>query len=98
MKRKKELSKIYYEKNYKKYGLAFQRKYPNEELCRFIGRTFVNSKSLKKNIRILEVGCGSGANLKMFLNEGFNTFGLDISKKSISLLENFFKKKEESQL
>ena len=94
MKKKKELSKIYYEKNYKKYGLAFQRKYPNEELCRFIGRTFASNSSLKKKIRILEVGCGSGANLKMLLNEGFNTFGLDISKKSISLLENFFKTKK----
>ena len=88
-------TKDYYEKNFKKYGLSFQRKYPNEELCRFIGRTFYKKNYKKKGeIKILEVGCGSGANLKMLLNEGFNAFGLDISEKSIELLKYSFKKKK----
>ena len=30
----------YYESGYKKQGADNQRKYPNEELCRFMGRHF----------------------------------------------------------
>ena len=38
----------YYEKNYKKYGIKFQREYPNEELVRFISRNFSHISKVKK--------------------------------------------------
>ena len=40
----------YYESGYKKQGADNQRKYPNEELCRFMGRHFfhLNKKSRAK--------------------------------------------------
>ena len=38
----------------------------------------------RKNINMLEVGCGSGANLWMLAKEGFNAFGLDESKEALT--------------
>ena len=37
---------------------------------------------------ILEAGCGSGGNLWMIAQEGFNTYGLDFSKESIKVVKN----------
>ena len=70
--------KKYYEKNYKKFGFKFQREYPNEELVRFISRNF-NKLRLheKRKIKILETGCGSGGNLWMLAEQGFDSFGID---------------------
>lgn len=59
-------------------------KYPNEELVRFIGRIFFKiSLQNRKNIRVLEVGCGQGANLWFLLKEGFDTHGFDISTSAV---------------
>ena len=33
-------AKSWYEKDYKKYGINSQRRYPNEEFTRFMGRNF----------------------------------------------------------
>ena len=67
-----------------------QRKYPNEELCRFMGRNFF-SKNLneleRQEIKILETGCGSGANIWMLAREGFATYGIDLSPEAIKLAE-----------
>ncbi len=84
-----------YEIGYKKYGENYQRKYPNEELCRFIGRNFNNfNKTQRKKIKILEVGCGPGGNLWMLAHEGFDVYGLDVSATSIKLAKkNLLKKK-----
>ena len=35
----------FFEKEFRNFGLESQRKYPNEELCRFLGR---NKKLFKK--------------------------------------------------
>ena len=82
-----------YDLGYKRYGENYQRKYPNEELCRFIGRKFNNlNKSQKRKIKILEVGCGPGGNLWMLSHEGFDAYGLDISAISIKLKKNLLRK------
>ena len=85
----------YYEKNYKKYGIKFQREYPNEELVRFISRNFSHiSKVKKKKINILETGCGSGGNIWMVAEQGFNSFGIDLSLYSVKIAKNYLKKKK----
>ena len=91
-----------FEKKTKKYWdleyktkLKFQRKYPSEELSRYIGRTYVSLSSLNKNkIKILDVGCGIGNNLNLLINENFNSYGLDLSYECISYLKELYKGKK----
>jgi ubiquinone/menaquinone biosynthesis C-methylase UbiE len=78
----------FYEASYSSQGFAAQRKYPNEELCRFIGRNFSRfTQQERQAMRLLEVGCGSGANLWMLAREGFATYGIDLSQESLALAE-----------
>ena len=78
----------FYEASYSSQGFAAQRKYPNEELCRFVGRNFSRlSQEQKQAVRLLEVGCGSGSNLWMLAREGFDTYGVDLSQESLALAE-----------
>lgn len=70
----------YYEAAYAAAGIEAQRKYPNEELCRFMGRHFFGvPRERRKSTRILEVGSGSGANLWMIADEGFDAYGIELS-------------------
>jgi ubiquinone/menaquinone biosynthesis C-methylase UbiE len=76
----------WYEKSYEAQGFDAQRKYPNEELLRFFGRElFKIGKTERKNVRILELGCGSCSNLWMAAKEGFDCYGIDLSENSIKL-------------
>jgi|TARA_B110001450_G_scaffold255890_1_gene284618 cyclopropane fatty-acyl-phospholipid synthase-like methyltransferase len=85
----------YYEKNYAKFGAKFQREYPNEELVRFIARNFFKFKSTQKNkIKILETGCGSGGNLWMLAEQGYKSFGIDLSENSVQIAKSNLKKKK----
>lgn len=62
-------------------------KYPPEDLIRFMARNF---KSAEKRIQstILEVGCGTGANVWFLCKEGFNVFGIDSSETGIKLAKD----------
>ncbi len=81
-----------WENQYVKFGFKAQRLYPNEELLRFLGRYYFHlSRADRKKIRILEVGAGSGANLWMMAKEGFNVFGMDISKEGLKLCAKMLK-------
>lgn len=81
-----ENTRQFHEEDYLKHGLKAQRNYPNEELCRFMGRHFFSIPHDKRShFSILETGCGTGANLWMIAREGFNAYGLDISAQGIDL-------------
>lgn len=82
-------SEDYFEKAYKISGLSSQRKYPNEELCRFLGR---KKEILKKNIKCLDVGVGGGGNLVPLIDMKFQIDAIDISDTAIKLLKKKFKK------
>lgn len=56
-------------------------KYPSESLIQFVARNFY--KSERGDIRILEVGCGTGANLWYISREGFQAYGVDGSDVAI---------------
>ena len=46
-------------------------KYPSESLIRFVARNFYKADD-RFAVKILEVGCGTGANLWYMLREGFS--------------------------
>jgi len=82
----KDTTHKFYEGAYKELGFGAQRKYPNEEFSRFMGRNFFSiPKDQRQNVKILETGCGSGANLWMIAKEGFQAYGIDLSPEGIEL-------------
>lgn len=64
-------------------------KYPDENLIRFIAKTYYSSPN-RKNVNMLEVGCGPGANLLYLTREGFNTHGVDGSREAIKIAKERF--------
>lgn len=64
-------------------------KYPSENLIQFVARNFY--KKVRKEIRILEVGCGTGANLWYIAREGFNAYGVDGSNVAIDIAKKRMK-------
>jgi len=56
-------------------------KYPGESLIRFIARNFY--KRDRKNTKLLEVGCGPGANVWYMAREGFDVYGMEGSKTAV---------------
>lgn len=66
--------------------------YPSEEVIRFIARNYYQKK--RNQIKILDMGCGSGAIAWYLVREGFNTYGYDGSKTAIEKVENRFKEEQ----
>lgn len=58
-------------------------RYPPEELIRFVA-THYFSFSDRKRIKILEVGCGPGANVWFLAREGFDAHGIDGSNTAVT--------------
>lgn len=80
------LTKAFYEKSYADSGFGAQRRYPNEELLRFMGTHFFGmDRALRGDVNILELGCGSGANLWMIAREGYQAYGIDLSPVALNL-------------
>jgi SAM-dependent methyltransferase len=79
-------TKNWYDKSYVHSGFSAQRRYPNEELLRFFGRHYFSMPAEQRSAtRILEMGCGSGANLWVIAREGFDAHGIDLSPEAIGL-------------
>lgn len=58
-------------------------RYPPEDLVRFLGRRYRDAN--KGEVRVLEVGCGPGANLWFMHREGFAVHGIDASPAAIEI-------------
>lgn len=61
-------------------------KYPAEPLIRFVARNFY--KKTRKDVRLLEVGCGPGGNIWFMAREGFSVYGIDGSDVAIQIANN----------
>ena len=57
-------------------------KYPPEHVVRFIARTFYRTPD-RSAVRLLEIGCGPGANVWFMAREGFSVSGIDCSATAI---------------
>lgn len=88
----KNLDNLEFEEHFKKRGFASQRRYPNEPMVQFLAEYyFALPRVARKKTRILEVGCGSGANLWAIAREGFDTYGIDIAKNALPLCKKMLK-------
>lgn len=56
-------------------------KYPGEELVRFVASNFYDK--VRTNVKILELGCGPGANMWYLANEGFPVYGIEGSEAAV---------------
>jgi ubiquinone/menaquinone biosynthesis C-methylase UbiE len=90
----KDISQTWYNEAYQKHGLEAQRKYPNEEMLRFIGREFSSKIEYGKRqeTKILELGSGSCANLWAVAKEGYDAYGIDFSEEAVELGRGVLKK------
>jgi ubiquinone/menaquinone biosynthesis C-methylase UbiE len=69
-----------FEPVYLRTGAASQRHYPNENLIQFLARNLFHlPRAERRGVKILELGCGTGANLWMVAREGFGAYGVDIA-------------------
>ncbi len=59
-------------------------RYPPEALVRFVSRRF-GGVTRKRDVRVLEVGCGPGANLWYLAREGFSVSGIDFSPTALEI-------------
>ena len=57
-------------------------RHPPEHIVRFIARTFSSVRD-RSIIRLLEIGCGPGANIWFMAREGFSVCGIDGSATAI---------------
>mgnify|MGYP001452649315 CR=1 FL=1 len=76
---------------FKKYNWG---KYPAEPLVRFIGKNYKDRVKNKK-IKVLEIGCGTGANLWYLSKNNFQTFGVDGSNVALNKAKKLIKKHNE---
>lgn len=72
-------SKIYEEKYRRGYGLV----YPESHIIRVYERFLMGRLSDGKKPKILDYGCGTGANLQFFQDKGLDVYGCDVSKTAI---------------
>lgn len=57
-------------------------KYPPEHVIRFVARNFYRAAN-RKDVQLLEIGCGPGANVWFMAREGFSVSGIDGSSTAI---------------
>lgn len=57
-------------------------RYPPEELVRFTARNYARRQP-RSDVKVLEIGCGPGANLWFLANEGYSVAGIDGSPTAI---------------
>ena len=84
-----ERTKTFYDNAFRTSGFAA----PNEELLRFFGiYYFTLTSEARRQVRVLEAGCGSGANLWMIAREGFEAHGIDLSAEGLALCNQMLSK------
>src|SRR5689334_7521108 len=63
-------------------------RYPTEDLIRFVARNFFSVPD-RKQVKILEIGCGTGPNLWFLAREGFTVAGIDGSRVALEEAQRY---------
>lgn len=71
------------------YARGHTNRYPWDSVVRFVFR-HAPETPYRGDVRILEVGCGTGSNLWFCAREGFSTTGVDASDKAIEVARQRF--------
>jgi SAM-dependent methyltransferase len=75
----------------------FQRQsgdtYPEESFIRFVAKNFYQNQP-RSQVKILEIGCGSGANIWYLAREGFDAYGIDGSSTAIAKAQALLTKED----
>jgi SAM-dependent methyltransferase len=72
-----------------KYSAGHMERYPWDVVVSFVFRNFPRDKP-RSEVRILEVGCGTGSNLWFAAREGFSVAGVDGSTSAINAAQQRF--------
>jgi cyclopropane fatty-acyl-phospholipid synthase-like methyltransferase len=83
---KKTTNQTYLLENQKFWAKGYNAPNPESVIFRFAGRILKSKFNLPSlNERLLDFGCGQGANTNYFHNLGFNVSGIDISDNDINV-------------
>lgn len=67
----------------------FRPKYPSEHCIRFIFTQFPREFDKRKNMKILDLGCGAGRHTIFLAHEGFGTYATDFSEEGMNHLKKY---------
>jgi len=66
-------------------------KYPSESVVRFMNSFLPLDVESRDKVKILDIGCGGGRHLKLFAENGFQTYGIDISTDILNYTKDLMK-------
>lgn len=72
-----------------KYSLGHEQRYPWDSVVSFVFRNAPKDRP-RHEVKILEVGCGTGSNLWFAAREGFSVAGVDASASAITKAQSRF--------
>ena len=84
------MKKNYLKKNFQYWQKGYYAPNIEPAVFRFYGQ-FIKKK-LRKKINLLDFGCGQGSAVNFFNQQKINAYGIDISKKDISIAKKKYKK------